>query len=44
MEDKDIYKAPVEEYRKKPMQIFLKQRSYAACVRAGRKTLNEQKA
>ena len=32
MEDKDIYKALVEEYKQRPIQLFLKKLSCAACI------------
>jgi hypothetical protein len=39
IEDVDIYKAPAEEYRQRPVRLGNKQRSYIACVTAGRKTI-----
>ena len=36
MEDKDIHKAPAEEYGQEPVWLFPKKPSCAACVAAGR--------
>jgi len=44
MEDKDVYKAPAEDYGQGPIRILPKQRSCAACVTAGRKGIIKRKA
>jgi hypothetical protein len=44
MEEKDIYKAPAEEYRQEPVWIFSKQPNYTACVAACRGSIIEKKA
>ena len=42
MEDKDIYKALIEEYRQKPIQLFPKKLSCVACMAADKRGINKQ--
>jgi hypothetical protein len=42
MEDKDIYKAPAEEYGQEPVWQFPKKLSCAAYIAAGRRGINKQ--
>ena len=44
IEDADIHKALVEEHGQRPIWLGNKQRSYVACVSAGRKTTIKPKA
>jgi len=44
MENKDTYKAPAEEHGQRPIQFLPKERSYAACVAAGRKRIIKRTA
>ena len=42
MEDKDIYKAPAEEYGQEPVRLFPKKLSCAAYIAVGRRGINKQ--
>ena len=44
IEDADIYKAPAEEHRQRPIWLSNKQQSWVACVSANRKTTIKPKA
>jgi hypothetical protein len=44
MEEKDIYKAPAEEYGKEPVRIFSKYLSCVACVAIRKGSIIEKKA